>query len=57
MSNNPIIPLDNFNIFQEVKEVTEISKIVVNRLEQGKETFMQYSFSDAVKELNNLFDK
>ncbi len=56
MSNNPTIPLDNFNIFQEVKEATGNSEIVVNRLEQGKETFIQYSFNDAVKELSDLFD-
>jgi hypothetical protein len=57
MTNNPIIPLDNFNIFQEVKEVTKNNIVLVNRLEQGKETFMKYSFSDAVKELNDLFNK
>ena len=57
MVNNPIIPLDNFNIFQEVKKVSNDPKAVLTRIEQEKETFIKYSFIDAVKELNDLIDR
>ena len=56
MVNNPIIPLDNFNILQEVKQVNKGSDNTVKRTEQNKETFMNYSFSDAVQELDDLFE-
>ena len=55
MVNNPIIPLDNFNIIQEVENTTKKGNSTVHRLEQGKETFKNYSFSDAVQELDDLF--
>ena len=54
MVNNPIIPLDNFNIFQEVKKSNNGVEKKVHRLEQGKDTFVNYSFTDAVKELDEL---
>ena len=59
MVNNPIVPLDNFNIFQEVEKTKEKTNkglnTTVRRVEQGKETFANYSFSDAVQELDELF--
>jgi len=54
MVNNPIIPLDNFNIFQEVKKSNKGIEKKVHRLEQGKDTFINYSFTEAVKELDEL---
>lgn len=59
MVNNPIIPSDNFNILQEVKKTKKKTNkglnTTVRRVEQGKETFMNYTFSDAVQELEELF--
>ena len=59
MVNNPIIPLDNFNILQEVEKTKERTNkgkdTTVRRVEQGKETFINYTFSDAVQELDELF--
>lgn len=57
MVNNPIIPLDNFNIFQEVKKTNKGIKEKVHCLEQGKDTFEKYSFTEAVKELDELIKK
>ncbi len=54
MENKPIIPLDNFNIFQEVKKSNKGIEEKVHRLEQGKDTFVNYSFTEAVKELDEL---
>ncbi len=55
MVNNPIIPLDNFNIIQEVENTTKKVNSTVHRVEQGKEAFKNYSFSEAVQELDELF--
>jgi len=57
MVNNPIIPLDNFNIFQEVKKTNKGIQEKVSCLEQGKDTFENYSFTEAVKELDELIKK
>ncbi|MHA1968830.1 MAG: hypothetical protein ACW964_13630 [Candidatus Hodarchaeales archaeon] len=55
MVNNPINPLDNFNIFQEVKQTDKTPNTTVHSFEQKMETFKSISFSDAVKELDDLF--
>jgi hypothetical protein len=57
MSHHPILPVDSQSILNEIKkEVPSTEKTGVCRVEQGKEFFQNYTFQDAILELDELFD-
>ncbi|MFX0052188.1 MAG: hypothetical protein ACFFAJ_10330 [Candidatus Hodarchaeota archaeon] len=57
MSHNPILPIDSQSILNEIKqEISPKEKTEVCRVEQGKEFFQNYTFQDAIMELDELFD-
>ncbi|MHA1214173.1 MAG: hypothetical protein ACTSR2_12235 [Candidatus Hodarchaeales archaeon] len=57
MTKNPTLQTDNFNILSELERAKNISqKIVIKKFEQGPEVFKNYSFNDALVELDKLFD-
>jgi hypothetical protein len=57
MVHQRLSPLDSQNIIQEIQKVaTHTEKIVVHRLEQGEDFFKDYSFKEAILELDELFD-
>ncbi|MHA1972521.1 MAG: hypothetical protein ACTSW1_06000 [Candidatus Hodarchaeales archaeon] len=57
MSKNPTIQIDNFNVLNELERAKNVSqKIVIQKFEQGAEVFQNYSFNDAIVELEKLFD-
>ncbi|MHA2173434.1 MAG: hypothetical protein ACXABI_01270 [Candidatus Hodarchaeales archaeon] len=57
MENDPIHPYDNKNLFDELKKgLNDTQKIIINQVIQGKTDFLNYTFKDAITELNDLFD-
>ena len=38
------------------KGLTDTQKIIINKIMQGRNVFLNYTFKDAVNELDDLFD-
>lgn len=57
LEKNPIRPYDSKNLFDELKkELNETQKLIINQIIQGRTDFLNYTFKDAVTELDDLFD-
>ncbi|MFX0171945.1 MAG: hypothetical protein ACFE9L_08495 [Candidatus Hodarchaeota archaeon] len=57
VSHHPIMPIDSQSILNEIKkEILNTEKAGVCRVEQGKEFFQNYTFQDAILELDELFN-
>lgn len=57
LEKNPIRPYDSNSLFDELKkELNDTQKLIINQIIQGKSDFLNYTFKDAVTELDDLFD-
>ncbi len=57
MQTNPIEPIDGARLLDELTQnMTDQQKGSITLLIQGRSTFANYSFKNAVTELDDLFD-
>ncbi|MHA1236100.1 MAG: hypothetical protein ACTSQ9_00390 [Candidatus Hodarchaeales archaeon] len=57
MQTNPIEPIDGARLLDELtKNMTDQQKGSITQIIQGRSTFANYSFKNAVTELDDLFD-
>lgn len=57
MQTNPIDPIDGTRLLDELtKNLTDQQKGTITRIIQGQNTLANFSFKDAVTELDELFD-
>lgn len=57
MQTNPIEPIDAARLLDELtKNMTDQQKGSITQLIQGQSIFANYSFKEAVTELDDLFD-
>ncbi len=57
MQANPIDPIDGTRLLYELtKDLTDHQKGMITRIIQGQKLLANYSFKDAVTELDDLFD-
>ena len=57
MQTSPIDPIDGTRLLNELtKSMTDQQKGMITQIIQGQNIFSNYSFKDAVTELDDLFD-
>ncbi|MCK4847974.1 MAG: hypothetical protein KAT16_03005 [Candidatus Heimdallarchaeota archaeon] len=57
MQNNPIDPIDGTRLLDELtKDMTNQQKGMITQIIQGQNILSNFSFKDAVTELDDLFD-
>ena len=57
MQTNPIEPIDGARLLDELTQnMTDQQKGSITQLIQGRSIFANYSFKEAVTELDDLFD-
>ncbi len=56
-TTNSIDPIDGTHLLEELtKDMTDQQKGMINSILQGRSLFANYTFKDAVTELDDLFD-
>jgi len=57
MQTNSIDPIDGTRLLEELtKDMTDQQKVMIVSILQGQSLFANYSFKEAVTELDDLFD-
>ncbi|NHJ01834.1 MAG: hypothetical protein EAX86_06795 [Candidatus Heimdallarchaeota archaeon] len=56
MQTNPLTPIDGNHLLAELtKDMTEQQKDMITTILQGRSVFENYTFKDAITELDDLF--